>query len=86
MNERESIYPPDIACIILRRKDETESDSLAGRYLASSVKYLPSKMETRSRSAASGAPNNVDNLASPPGLYTASSMTDERLTKHAKSY
>lgn len=43
-------------------------------------------METRSRSAASGAPNNDDNLASPPGLYAASSMTDERLTMHAKCY
>lgn len=29
----------------------------------------PSKIETRRRSAASGAPNNVDNFASPPGLY-----------------
>lgn len=35
-------------------------------------------METRRRSAASGAPNNVDNLASPPGLYATLSMTDRR--------
>lgn len=32
-------------------------------------------METRRRSAASWAPSNVDNLASPPGLYVALSMT-----------
>lgn len=37
---------------------------------------LPSRMERRRRSAASGAPSSADSLASPPGLCATLSMLD----------